>query len=164
MENAVQLLRDDHYRVKCLFKEFEDADQKEKYRIVQTALSELEVHTQVEEEIFYPAVRGKLNEDDLMDEADEEHKAAERLMAELKGMKPGADHYDAKFTVLAEEIKHHIEEEESEMFPMVERSGLDLFELGERMSQRKDELMAGATAGNKGNGARRAKPRARAGR
>lgn len=103
---------------------------------------ELALHTQVEEEIFYPALRKALDEDDLMDEADVEHDGAKSLIAQLETMKPGDDHYDAKVTVLGEYIEHHVKEEQSDMFPKARKSKLDMAELGEQMMRCKEELQA----------------------
>jgi hypothetical protein len=138
-----QILRDDHKKVKQLFKEFEDAkSEKQKKRIVSEAILELKIHTAVEEEIFYPAVAEQADEEEdqlLVDEAIEEHAAAKRLMEELEGMEPGQERYDAKFIVLSEMVKHHIEEEEAEMFPDNKDVSGDA-ELGRRMLDRKAEL------------------------
>ncbi|MDP3723738.1 MAG: hemerythrin domain-containing protein [Candidatus Omnitrophota bacterium] len=154
MSNAVQMLQDDHQRVKGLFEEFKHAPQGDKRRIVKTVLTELEIHAKIEEEVFYPTVRLRIKDHELMDEADEEHRVVEHLLLELKGMKPGDSYYDAKFTVLAENVTHHIQEEESEMFPKAASSGLDLTELGERMAQRKEQLMERAQSDpSDGNGA-----------
>ena len=144
---AVKLLTDDHNKVKKLFKEFEklkdgDGGAKEKSAIVGEICLELTIHAKVEEEIFYPAVRESIDEEDLMDEADVEHAGAKSLIAELVGMKPGDDHYDAKVTVLGEYIDHHVKEEQEEMFPKAKRAKLDMGELGERIMQRKEELLA----------------------
>jgi len=108
-------LREDHRKVKGLFEEFEQAeDAKAKQRIVETALTELEVHSKLEEELIYPTIRGEIDDDDLMDEALEEHHVVHGLIGELRKMKPRDERYDAKFTVLAENVRHHIKEEESE--------------------------------------------------
>lgn len=142
--DALQLLREDHKHVKELFKQFEDADDsRTKGRIVGEALTALEVHAEVEEEIFYPAVRKEANSDDgQMDEAEEEHHVVKLLLAELRKMKPTAGRYDAKFTVLSENVKHHIDEEESEMLPKAAELGMArLNELGVAMEQRKLQLM-----------------------
>ncbi len=148
MPDALQLLRDDHKRVKDLFKQFEDADdRRSKGAIVDQALTELEIHAEVEEEIFYPAVRREADpEDGMMDEADEEHHVVKILIAELRKMTPTASHYDAKFTVLAENVKHHIDEEESEMLPKAAELGTArMEELGATMEQRKLQLMKAGT-------------------
>jgi hemerythrin-like domain-containing protein len=143
MADALQMLRDDHKRLKDLFKQFEDADDpRSKGSIVDRALSELEMHAELEKEIFYPAVRKEADPDDgQMDEAEEEHHVAKLLIAELRKMKPGAARYDAKFTVLAENVKHHIDEEESEMLPKAAELGMErMNQLGAAMEQRKMQL------------------------
>jgi hemerythrin-like domain-containing protein len=147
-KDAVALLMDDHKKVKKLFKDFkklQDGERgaKGKLEITQQICTELSVHTQVEEEIFYPAVRGAIDDDALMDEADVEHAGAKSLIAELKAMKPGDDHYDAKVTVLGEYIDHHVKEEHEEMFPKAKRAKVDMAELGDRITRRKEELQAG---------------------
>ena len=96
----------------------------------------------VEEEIFYPALGESIEEEDLMDEADVEHESAKSLIKQLSKMRPGEDHYDAKVTVLGEYVNHHVEEEQSEMFPKAKRAKVDLVELGERITQRKEQLQA----------------------
>ena len=103
---------------------------------------ELSVHTKVEEEIFYPAVREAIDDEDLMDEADVEHDGAKSLIAQLQAMKPGEDHYDAKVTVLGEYIDHHVKEEHEEMFPKARKAKVDSVQLGEQISARKKELLA----------------------
>lgn len=140
-QDVLQLLRDDHEKVKSLFQDFEEAeDSKTKQRICDETLTELKVHAQVEEEIFYPAVRSELDEDDLMDEAIEEHHVAKMLIGELEDMSADNDQFDAKFTVLGEVIDHHVQEEEGEMFPKVEEMDLDFETLAQEMTQRKEEL------------------------
>lgn len=139
--DAVAMLKADHAKVDEMFGRFENlrgADRKEK--LVAQICSELEVHTQLEEEIFYPAVRAAIGDDDLMDEATVEHQTAKDLIAQLKRMSAGEDFYDAKVTVLSEYIKHHVKEEHTEMFPKARRSGVDLMDLGEQMRARKEEL------------------------
>jgi hemerythrin-like domain-containing protein len=150
-KDAVALLMDDHKKVKKLFKDFEklkegDGSAKRKSAIVEQICMELKVHTKVEEEIFYPAVRKAIDEEDLMDEADVEHASAKSLIAELEGMKPGDDHYDAKVTVLGEYIDHHVQEEHDEMFPKARRAKVDMAELGERILQRKAALQTSGSA------------------
>lgn len=143
--DAVKLLTADHAKVKKLFKQFEklgDGSTSEKSAVVQQICMELTVHAKVEEEIFYPAVRESIEDEDLMDEADVEHAGAKSLIAQLVVMKPGDDHYDAKVTVLGEYIDHHVKEEQDEMFPKAKRAKVDLVELGERMARRKEELQA----------------------
>jgi hemerythrin superfamily protein len=100
-------------------------------------------HTTIEEEIFYPAVRGKIEEgEDMVDEAVVEHAAAKDLIQQLQEMQPDDELYDAKVKVLGEQIEHHVKEEEKEMFPKVKKSGLDLLALGQEMAMRKQELMS----------------------
>ena len=143
MPNAIELLREDHQKVKDLFQHFEEMESGDKKEIVATTLYELEIHTTVEEEIFYPAARKALKETDeetdLIDEAWEEHHVVKLLAAELTKMRTSDERYDAKFTVLAESVKHHIDEEEGELFPKLE-GHLDDENLGEKMIARKEKL------------------------
>jgi hemerythrin superfamily protein len=145
--DAIELLKDDHKKVKDLFEKFEalsDRSKVNKKKIADQICLELTVHAQVEEEIFYPAVRDPIKDDDLMDEAVVEHASAKDLIAQISEMDPGDDLYDAKVKVLSEQIEHHVEEEEGEMFPKVRKTKVDLEALGEQMAARKEELMAGA--------------------
>jgi hemerythrin superfamily protein len=131
---VVGMLKADHRKVERLFEEFEKAtDRRTKTRIVQQALKELDVHTALEEEIIYPAIRAKIDDEDIMDEALEEHHVAHVLMEELKGMQPSDDRYDAKFTVLAESVKHHVKEEESQVLPKAEEMEVDSPELQDQV-------------------------------
>jgi hemerythrin superfamily protein len=135
------MLREDHEKVEALFNEFEfTKDKKAKQKIVKTACEELIVHAQIEEEIFYPAVRQAIGEDDLIDEAEGEHASAKQLIAELAAMRPNERHYEAKFTVLGLLVKQHVKEEEKEIFPRVKKTNLDLNEMGVRMQARRKEL------------------------
>jgi hemerythrin superfamily protein len=141
--DALALLKADHDLVKELFDKFEKArTEKQKATLAEQICTELTIHAQIEEEIFYPAVREAIDEEDLMDEADVEHAGAKDLIAQIEDSEPGADHFDAKVTVLGEYIKHHVKEEQSEMFPKVRKADLDLKELGAVMSARKAELQA----------------------
>ena len=145
--DAIVLLTDDHKKVKDLFEKFEklsDRSKVNKKKIADQICLELTVHAQVEEEIFYPAVRDPIKDDDLMDEAVVEHASAKELIAQISEMDPGDDLYDAKVKVLSEQIEHHVEEEEGEMFPKVRKSKVDLVALGEEMAARKEQLMASA--------------------
>lgn len=146
MPNATQLLRQDHKKVQGLFTKCEQAkgmDGKKRYAL--QAMNELEVHAQLEEEIFYPAVKKAIEEGEIIDEARQEHQQAKSLMAQLKnmqGQKNGAaEQFESKFAELVEAVQHHVEEEEGEMFPKAEESELDLAELGSEMAERKQELM-----------------------
>jgi len=139
---ALALLKKDHDTVKGLFEEFEKAEGRPlKKKIVGQALTELKVHAAIEEELFYPAVRKPVGKD-IMNEADEEHHVAKVLIAELEEMDGREGHYDAKFTVLAENVRHHIKEEESELFPKVKDSNIDFEALSKAMLQRKQTLLA----------------------
>jgi hemerythrin superfamily protein len=144
---VTDMLRKDHRKVKGLFEEFEQADDATtKQRIVESALTELEVHSKLEEELIYPAIRAELDDDDLMDEALEEHHVVHGLLVELKKMKSSDERYDAKFKVLAENVRHHIKEEESEMFPKAEDCEIDWEALCSQVVKRKEQLMARTSA------------------
>ena len=139
--NALDLLREDHRKVQELFEQFEQADTRSKQRIVEEALTELEIHAKLEEGLIYPAIREETNAEELMDMALEEHHVATTLIKELKKMKPKDERFEAKFKVLAESVKHHIEEEENEIFPQAEETDLDFSELGMEAMERKEKLM-----------------------
>lgn len=139
---AVSLLKADHDRVKELFDQFEAAKGRPaKVRIVRAALAELKVHAAIEEELFYPAVRKPIGKE-IMNEADEEHHVAKLLIAELDVMDGSESHFDAKFRVLAENVRHHIKEEEDEMLPKAKGVKLDFASLAEKMERRKEKLLA----------------------
>ena len=145
-DDAIALLTADHESVKALFKRFEkltkqEGAEDEIAQLVQRICGELTVHSTIEEEIFYPAVREAIDDDDLMDEADVEHASAKVLIAELEAGSPGEDQYNAKVTVLSEYINHHVKEEEGEMFPKA-RKAVDTKELGVELLERKNELMS----------------------
>jgi hypothetical protein len=138
---AVSLLKKDHKRVKELFDKFEKATNRAaKTKIVETALEELKLHAAIEEELFYPAVRKPIGKK-VMNEADEEHHVAKLLIAELSAMSGSESHYDAKFIVLAENVRHHISEEEREMLPKAQAVKLDFAALAEKMLRRKERLI-----------------------
>lgn len=143
-QDALELLTEDHCKVTKMFEQFEkmkeDEDDDAKQTLVETACAELTVHAQIEEEIFYPALRETLDETDLLDEAEVEHACAKQLITELNAMQPGDDLYEAKFTVLGEYTRHHIQEEEKQLFPKVKKAKMDLESLGEELRQRKMEL------------------------
>ena len=144
-QDAIALLKDDHKRVKDLFEQYDklsDRSVVNKKKIATQICLELTVHAQIEEEIFYPAVRGPIKDGDLMDEAEVEHASAKELIAQISEMDPGDDLYDAKVKVLSEQIEHHVEEEEEEMFPKVRKTKLDLEALGQELAQRREELLA----------------------
>ena len=145
-QDAIALLTADHREVKDMFEQFEqlgDRAKATKEKLKEKICQALTVHTQIEEEIFYPAVRGAFKDsEDMVDEAVVEHAAAKDLIRQLQEMQPDEDLYDAKVKVLGEEIDHHVEEEEEEMFPKARKSGLDLVALGQEMAMRKQELLA----------------------
>ena len=150
-EDAATLLVEDHRKVKKIFDEFkklksEDAGEKED--LVRMACTELKIHAMVEEEIFYPAVREKLEDTGLIDEAEVEHTVAKQLIGELEEMTPDEELYDAKFTVLGEYVNHHVAEEEKQIFPQAKKAKVDMQALGKKIKQRKKELQqqAGVTS------------------
>jgi Hemerythrin HHE cation binding domain len=150
-----ELLKTDHRRVKELFSQFEKADKQTKIGIAEEILIQLEIHTAIEEELVYPAIRDAIDNEDLVDEAKEEHHVAKLLIKELRKMKAGEDDFATKFKVLKEIIHHHVEEEEQEMFPQTEESGLDTSELGEAVVTRKNKLMQKYERGGKKSPSRR---------
>jgi hemerythrin superfamily protein len=142
---VLSMLLDDHREVKKLFKAFQqEKDKAAGEQIVREACEKLTVHTQLEEEVFYPFVRDNGGEafKDLVDEAVVEHATAKDLIEQLNGMEAGDDLFAAKFTVLAEYVSHHVEEEETELFPKLVRQHVDLTPLQEPMTARKEALLA----------------------
>jgi hemerythrin superfamily protein len=143
---AIDLLKEDHDKVKKAFKEFEKIDRSDSEtcrQVVQSVCNDLRVHTLLEEEIFYPAVREAIEDEDIMNEAAVEHESAKTLIEQLENMEPDDPNYYATFTVLGEYVMHHVKEEEGEMFPQAKKAKeLDLEALGEQMRTRKEELMA----------------------
>src|SRR5262245_50133416 len=141
--NAMTMLKEDHEKVKDLFDKFEETNgSATTAKIVSEALAELKVHATVEEELFYPAVRQQIeDEEGLMDEADEEHHVAKVLIAELEKMTGDEEHWEAKFKVLVESVRHHIKEEEGKMFKEAKKTEIDFDALGSQMAQLKEKLM-----------------------
>jgi hemerythrin superfamily protein len=149
-QDAVELIKSDHRKVEQLFREFEEAGDrayKTKQELVGQIVEELEVHAAIEEEIYYPAVEAKARKDgkELIAEAVEEHHVVKVLLGELGSMSSEDEAFDAKVTVLTENVRHHVEEEESELLPQSEKIlGTDeLTRLGEQMAARKRQLGAG---------------------
>jgi hypothetical protein len=144
-QDATRLLTEDHREVEALFEKFESAGRdSKKEKIARQICTELKVHTMIEEEIFYPALRGKISDDDL-DEAIVEHDGAKVLINEIEAGGPDEDFYEAKVKVLQEMIEHHVKEEEKQkdnLFQQARATDVDLDALGERMAARKAELMA----------------------
>jgi len=144
-QDAVALLKADHEKVAGLFADFEKATgDGRKQKIAEQICMELSIHATIEEEIFYPACEGKV-EEDLLKEAYVEHDGAKVLIAEIEGGEPSDEFYDAKVTVLQEQIEHHVEEEEKRMeglFAQARKAGLDMEALGEQLRRRKEQLTA----------------------
>jgi len=144
-QEATALLRADHKKVSGLFEDFEKTrSAKKKKEIVAEICRELTAHTTVEEEIFYPAVQAALKDHELVPEANVEHASVKDLIAQVKDAEPDGDMYDARVKVMGEFVKHHVKEEQNEMFPKAKKTKLDMFALGERMAARKAELLAAA--------------------
>ena len=144
--DALTLLIEDHDNVRAMFKKYERMSQagaktEERNALAAVICAELTMHAQIEEEIFYPAVRGTLEDKELIDEALVEHSSAKELISQLAGMEAKDQLFDAKVKVLGEQIDHHVEEEENEMFPQIKKSDLDLENLGARLLARKQELL-----------------------
>jgi len=155
--DAIELLRQDHRKVEDLFKQFEELkedDEDAAAEMIEAACTELQIHDKLETEIFYPAVREQAEEEDvedLLDEAEVEHDTVRELIEKLEGMEWEDEKLHAHFTVLTEYVKHHVQEEEQEMFPKVKKlKDLDLVALGAQMTERKTELQAelGVEAGS----------------
>lgn len=149
-KDACDLLDADHKQVKAMFKEFEElTGSKAKFamsrkpELAHEICQALKVHTAIEEEIFYPAVRAAIRDDDMMNEATVEHASAKDLIEQIEACEPTDEMFDAKVTVLGEYVDHHIKEERTEMFTKARAArGLDLMALREEMEARKEELMA----------------------
>jgi hemerythrin superfamily protein len=140
---AINMLKEDHDRVEKAFKEFEKLDREDTEtvrQLVMTVCEELKIHTTLEEEIFYPAVREAIDDEDLMNEASVEHETAKMLIEQLENMQPDDPNYHATFTVLGEYVMHHVEEEEGEMFPAAKKTDIDFEALAQQMKERKEEL------------------------
>ncbi len=150
--DAIALLKEDHRKVEDLFEKAEKArDEDRKKMLVQEICTELMIHSMVEEEIFYPACKGQIDDEEVLEEAYVEHDGAKVLIAELLDSEPDAEFYDAKVTVLSELIKHHVKEEEKRsegLFAQAREAGLDIAALGERIMARKEELKQEFAGGN----------------
>lgn len=141
--DAIALLKADHDNVKAMFERYEalgDRALASKKKLAREICLELTKHTIAEEEIFYSAVREAVGDEDMVDEATVEHACAKELIAQILSMEPSDDLYDAKVKVLSEQIDHHVEEEEDEMFPKAKKAKLDMAALGEAIQARKDEI------------------------
>jgi hemerythrin superfamily protein len=144
--DAVDLLDADHITVKNLFDQYNKLAEsggpaKERKTLADRISFELAVHTQLEEEGFYPLVRKATGAEDIMNEADVEHEGAKKMIAEISAMDPQDSHYDARVKVLGEMINHHVAEERSKMFPRVRKSGLNLVALGAQLKELKAQIV-----------------------
>jgi iron-sulfur cluster repair protein YtfE (RIC family) len=142
-QDATALLSEDHKLVSGLFESYEKALTKSmKKKLVSQICMELSVHTQVEEEIFYPAVKQALKDRELVPEATVEHETLKALIAQVEGVEPDGEMFDARIKVLCEYVEHHVKEEQEEMFPKAKATQLDMKELGGQIAARKQELIA----------------------
>ena len=146
-QDAVSLLSADHAEVKQMFETYrqlvdENADDEQRGELARRICSMLTVHAEIEEEIFYPAMRENIDDSLVLDEAEVEHEAATDLIKQIEDMDAGDALFDARVIVLGEYVDHHVQEEENELFPLAEKSGVDLDELGAELASRKRELMA----------------------
>jgi hemerythrin superfamily protein len=139
---VIAMLKDDHKKVRGFFEEYTDANARKQQEIADTVIHELDVHAALEEELIYPAIRDQIDEDDLMNEANEEHHLVHVLIAELKKLDPGDEIFKAKFTVLGELVKHHVKEEEGDMFPKAQKVDIDWEALSAEVHDRKEQLTA----------------------
>lgn len=141
--DAIAVLRADHRKVATLFADYEKADSaKARKAIVSEICTELTVHTQIEEEIFYPAFRAVSKDKLLVPEATVEHTTIKDLIALVDGVEPDGELYNARVMVMGEYVTHHVKEEQNEMFPKARASSMDMMEVGDRMVARKAELLA----------------------
>jgi hemerythrin superfamily protein len=141
--DAIALLRADHKKVSGLFDAYEKArSTSKKAALVAEICTELTVHAQIEEEIFYPAVKRALKDKELVPEATVEHATLKNLISQVEGIAPDGEMYDAKVKVMSEYVKHHVKEEQNEMFPKARKTRLDMAELGVQMTERKQQLLA----------------------
>ncbi len=154
--NLFEALKSDHRQVQELFTKFQDADKRGRTEIAEETLTALEVHTTLEEELVYPAIADVIEDEDLVDEAKEEHHVAKLLIKELRKMDAAADEFAVKFKVLGEIVGHHIEEEEAELFPQAQEGELETEELSQEVMERKEKLMR-KYEGKKASGAKRKK-------
>jgi len=144
-KDAIALLKADHVAVSQMFAEYEKTRSiSKKKTLVAEICTALSVHVQIEEEIFYPAVKAALKNRLLVPEATVEHAGVKDLIAQLRDVDHDGEMYDAKVKVLSEYVKHHVKEEQTEMFPKVKASSLDMVALGARMSARRNDLLAEA--------------------
>jgi len=139
---VLKMLKADHKKVKALFAEYEEATPRKQQDIAQTTIQELEIHAGLEEKLIYPAIREGIDDNEVMNEAMEEHHLVHVLIAELKELEPSDDTFRAKFILLGELVKHHVKEEEGEMFPQAEKAKIDWETLEAEVMRQKEQLMA----------------------
>jgi hemerythrin-like domain-containing protein len=155
--DVFEMLKTDHRHVQDLFTRFEDADKRTRTSIAEEALTALEVHATLEEQLVYPAIAEVIEDEETVNEAKEEHHVAKLIIKELHKMDPGDEAFATKFKVLGELVSHHIEEEEGEIFPQAQEGGFDPESLGEEVSKRKAKLMQKYQGGKKSTASRRKK-------
>jgi hemerythrin superfamily protein len=147
-KDAITLLKADHEEVAAMFEEFKAGDLEDdaKDELAQKICKALAVHAQIEEEIFYPAARDAVDsdEEDLLDEAEVEHGSIKELVAAIEGHEDDAL-FDAQVKVMGEWVKHHVKEEENELFPKLKETGMDMDAIGAQLAERKAELMSEET-------------------
>ena len=142
-QDAIALLRADHKKVSELYAQYETTRSPAKKKaLVATICLELSVHARVEEEIFYPAVKAALKDKEMIPEAQVEHASLKELIAQVKDKEPDGEMFDAKIKVMSEYTKHHVKEEQNEIFPAAKKTRLDMQDLGAQIAARKEELMA----------------------
>ncbi len=143
-QDAIALLKSDHKEARELFEEYEKkkdhASDEQKMDIARAVCGALLIHMEIEEKIFYPRVRQGIDDNDLMNEAEVEHEGAKDLIRQLGELKPGDPMFDAKIKVLGEQIDHHVEEEEGDMFPKARKAGIDLDALGAELLAAKNQM------------------------
>jgi hemerythrin superfamily protein len=156
-EDVFEMLKADHRHVQDLFTKFEDADKRARASIADETLTALEVHAALEEELVYPAVAEVIDDEELINEAKEEHHVAKVLIKELRKMDAEDEGFSTKFKVLGELVSHHIEEEEGEMFPQAQEGGFEPESISDEVSKRKAKLVQKYEGGKKSSGSRRKK-------
>ena len=164
-QDAIGLLKADHAEVAELFEKYENGrmTKDRKAAVAQKIAQSLSVHAQIEEEIFYPAAReaGGEEVEELLDEAEVEHGSIKELVATIEGGSPDDGLFDAQVKVCSEWVKHHVKEEENELFPKIRKSGMDLEAVGQQLAARKQELTVGAPTAKRSAALRSKRPTAR---
>jgi len=155
--DVFEMLKSDHRQVQELFTRFEDADKRTRSAIADEALTALEVHAALEEELVYPAIAEVIEDEETVNEAKEEHHVAKLLIKELRKLDAGDEAFATKFKVLGEIVGHHIEEEEGEIFPQAQEGGFEPESISQEVSKRKAKLMQKFEGGKKSSGSRRKK-------